>query len=63
MTFVRNNASTFLVLTGNKEMTLLMIATSVLNALKDMNMKALEYAFGTNVEEVGFFFSVFYHTD
>ena len=37
---------------------LLMIATSVLNALKDTNMKASESAVGTNVEEVGIFFCV-----
>ena len=40
----------------------LMIATSVLNALEDTNMKALESAVGINVEEVGIF-SAFYHPD
>ena len=35
---------------------LLKIATSVSNALEDTNMKALESAAGTNVEEVGYFF-------
>ena len=34
---------------------LLMIATSVLNVLKDTNMKASESAVGTDVEEVGIF--------
>ena len=35
---------------------LLKIATSVLNALEGTNMKALESAVGTNIEEVGYFF-------
>lgn len=37
---------------------LLMVATSVLNALKDTNMEALESAIGTNAEEVGRFLCV-----
>ena len=44
---------------GADRANLLMIATSVLNALEDTNMKVLEYAVRTNVEEVGHFFLCF----
>ena len=44
---------------GADRANLLMIATSVLNALEDTDMKASESAVGTNVEEVGHFFLCF----
>jgi hypothetical protein len=42
---------------------LLKIATTVLKALEDTNVEALESAFGTNVKEVRRAFPAFYHLD